>query len=78
MSAHEPEPTRRAELLDDDLRAEIELLSEVIAEVGHRQGPLEPDELDRILGVANEESPQGPPASRTAQSTANAPFRRDP
>lgn len=69
MNAHEPKQanavrrcsgspaTDSAELSDDVLRAEIELLSDVIAEVGHRQGPLDASEIDRILGVTQEESP---------------------
>ena len=46
-----------AELSDDALRAEIELLSAVIAEVGRRKGPLDPSEVDRILGITQDESP---------------------
>jgi hypothetical protein len=48
-------PTSHDELSDEALRAEIELLAEVIAEVGRRQRPLENPEIDRILGVTRED-----------------------
>lgn len=44
--------TRPGDLSDHELRAEIELLADVIAAVGCWGRRLEDSEIDRILGVA--------------------------
>jgi hypothetical protein len=49
--AHAPTTSAEDELRDDDLRAEIELLAEVMALVGRRRRRLAQAEIDRVLGI---------------------------
>ena len=56
------EPHASAELTDDALQGEIELVGDLVVAASSSEGPLTDEEIDAALGIDRDGSGQGPEA----------------